>query len=168
MTTASLRGMLTKGAPGATHPEGALHLVALGHLERTEAQVDVIKVLIAEDNAAYRQSLYRMLREEEGIEVLEPAGDGREAVEKSALLQPDVVLMDVDMPEGGGLWATRAIREQCPHMKVIILSLHSGEAFRTWAQQVGATAFLSKDVDPETIIRAIRAAGDVTAHLFPG
>ncbi|MCR4405548.1 MAG: response regulator transcription factor [Anaerolineae bacterium] len=126
-----------------------------------------IKVLIAEDNAAYRQSFSRMLQQEEGIEVLEPARDGREAVEKSEYLRPDVVLMDIDMPERGGLWATRTIRERWPRVKVIILSFHSGEAFRAWAREVGTIAFLSKDADPEEIIRAIRMAGDATTHLLP-
>ncbi len=126
--------------------------------------MNIIKVLIAEDNAVYRQSLYRMLQEEEGIEVLEPARDGREAIEKSEQLKPDVVLMDIDMPEKGGLSATRTIRERWPRVRVIILTLHSGEAFRAWAEEVGATAFLSKDADPEEIIRAIRMAGDVTTH----
>ena len=121
-----------------------------------------VLTLIAEDNAVYRQSLLRMLQEEEGMEVLEPATDGQEAVEKSGRLQPDVVLMDIDMPEQGGLSATRTIREKWPQVKVIILSFHSGEAFRDWAEEVGATAFLPKDADPEEIIRAIRTAGDTT------
>jgi len=131
-----------------------------------EAKLNVIKVLIAEDNAAYRQSLFRMLQEEKGIKVLEPARDGREAVEKSERFQPDVVLMDIDMPEQGGLWATRTIRERWPQVKVIILSFHSGEAFRDWAEEVGAVAFLPKDADPEEIVQAIRTAGDATSHLY--
>jgi len=128
--------------------------------------VNVIKVLIAEDNAVYRQSLLRMLQEEQGIEVLEPATDAQEAVEKSALLQPDVLLMDIDMPEQGGLLATRTIRERWPQVKVVILSFHSGEAFRDWAEGVGATAFLSKDADPEEIIRAIRTASRGTTQTL--
>jgi len=123
--------------------------------------VETIKVLIAEDNTAYRQSLFQMLQKEEGIEVLEPAIDAREAIEKSEQHQPDVVLMDMDMPGKGGLWATRTIRQRWPQMKVIILTLHGGEAFRPWAEEVGATAFLSKDADPEEIIRAILMAADI-------
>ncbi|HEY65606.1 MAG TPA: response regulator transcription factor [Caldilineae bacterium] len=118
-------------------------------------------MLIAEDNTAYRQSLFQMLQKEEGIEVLEPAIDAREAIKKSEQHQPDVVLMDMDMPGKGGLWATRTIRQRWPQMKVIILTLHGGEAFRTWAEEVGATAFLSKDADPEEIIRAILMAADI-------
>ena len=129
--------------------------------------MNAIRVLIAEDSTAYRQSLFRMLNGEEGIEVLDPARDGREAVEKSSRFQPDVVLMDIDMPQRGGLLATQAIRERWPQVKVIILSLHSGEAFRAWAEEVGATTFLSKDADPEEIIRAIRTAGDMAPHLVP-
>jgi DNA-binding NarL/FixJ family response regulator len=132
----------------------------------TEAKVEIIRVLIAEDNAAYRQSLYRTLQEEEGIEVLEPATNAQEAVERSERFQPDVILMDIDMPEQSGLSATRTIRERWPQVKVIILSFHGGEAFRDWAEEVGATAFLPKDADPEEIVRAIRTAGDVTPHLF--
>lgn len=122
----------------------------------------IIKVLIVEDNAAYRHSLCRMLQAEEGIEVLEPAVNGHEAIEKSKRFQPDVVLIDIDMPEQGGLSATRIIRERWPQVKVVILSLHSGEAFRAWAKEMGALAFLSKDADPEEIVRAIRMAGDTT------
>jgi len=73
--------------------------------------MDTIRVLIAEDNELYRQSLYRMLSGEEGMEVLEPARDGSEAVEKAGQLSPDVILMDIDMPEQDGLLATRIIRE---------------------------------------------------------
>jgi len=124
--------------------------------------VNGIKVLIAEDNAAYRQSLLRMLQEEKGMEVLEPATNAQEAIEKSGRLQPDVILMDIDMPEQGGLWATRTIREKWPQVKVIILSFHSGEAFRDWAEEVGAAAFLPKDADPEEIVQAIRMAGEAT------
>jgi len=133
---------------------------------RAEANVNLIKVLIVEDNTVYRQSLFRMLQEEEGIEVLEPAMNAQEAVEKSEQLQPDVILMDIDMPEQSGLWATRTIRERWPQVKVIILSFHSGEAFRDWAEEVGATTFLPKDADPEEIVKAIRAAGDMMPHLF--
>lgn len=126
--------------------------------------MNAIKVLIAEDNAIYRQSLYRMLQAEEGIEVLEPARDGREAVEKSDRFQPDVVLMDIDMPAQGGLLATRTIREKWPQVKVVILTLHSGEAFRAWAEGVGAAAFLAKDADPEEIVKAIRTASEATTR----
>ena len=122
--------------------------------------MNVVKVLIAEDNAAYRQSLLRMLQEEDGIEVLEPARDGCEAVEKSEQFQPDVVLMDIDMPGQDGLSATRTIRERWPQVKVIVLSFHSGEAFRDWAEEVGAVAFLPKDADPEEIVKAIHMAGE--------
>jgi DNA-binding NarL/FixJ family response regulator len=115
-------------------------------------------VLIAEDNAVYRQSLYRMLEAEEGIEVLEPACDGREAVAKSVRFRPDIVLMDIDMPGQSGLAAARTIRERWPQIRVIILTLHSGEAFRAWATKIGAAAFLSKDASPEEIVQAIRMA----------
>ena len=124
--------------------------------------MNAIKVLIAEANAAYRHSLCQMLQAEEGIEVLEPAVNGHEAIEKSKWFQSDIVLMDIDMPEKGGLLATRIIRERWPQIKVIILSLHSGEASRAWAKEIGATAFLPKDADLEEIVQAIRMAGDTT------
>lgn len=126
--------------------------------------MNTIKVLITEDNAVYRQSLYRMLRGEDGIEVLEPARDGREALEKSSQFQPDVILMDIDMPERSGLLATRTIRERWPQVKVIILTFHNSEAFQTWAREIGVVAFLSKDADPEEIIRAIHMACDATTR----
>ncbi len=118
----------------------------------------MIRVLIAEGNATYRQSLLRMLQDEEGIEPLEPAGNGREAIEKCGRLRPDVVLIDLDMPDQGGLLATRAIRERWPAVRMILLSFHGGEAFRRWAGEAGAVAFLPKDADPEAIVQAIRRA----------
>jgi len=126
--------------------------------------VKTIRVLIAEDNAAYGRSLSRMLQEEEGIQMLAAVRSSREAVEEVDRLRPDVVLMDIDIPEQSGLQAIRTIRERWPLVQVIILSFHSGEAFRHWAREVGAAAFLSKDADPEEIIRAVRMASDVTAH----
>jgi DNA-binding NarL/FixJ family response regulator len=125
--------------------------------ETREARMDTIRVLIAEDNELYRQSLYRMLSGEEGMEVLEPARDGSEAVEKAGQLSPDVILMDIDMPEQDGLLATRIIRERWPQVEVIILSIHSGWAHRALVEEVGASGFLPKSSDPEEIIRAIRS-----------
>jgi len=121
--------------------------------------VKVIRVLIADGNRAYRQGLYQMLEGERGIAVVGLAKDGQEAIEKSESLRPDVVLMDIDMPGTEGLRATSAIRERWPWVKVITLTLYSGEAFRAWAEDVEAAVLLPKDIDPGEIVEAIRMAG---------
>ncbi len=116
-------------------------------------------VLIVEDNVAYSQSLSQMLCEEEGIQVLAVVRSGREVIEAAERLRPDVVLMDIDLPGQEGLQATQTLRERWPAVQVVILTLHSSEAFRRWAGEVGAAAFLSKDADPEGIVQAVRGAG---------
>ncbi|HEY65440.1 MAG TPA: response regulator transcription factor [Caldilineae bacterium] len=126
-----------------------------------KTDVDAIKVLIVEDNAIYRQSLYRMLQQDEGMVMLEPAEDGLEALEKSARLRPDVILMDIDMPEQDGLLAAQRIRQRWPEVKLIILTLHSSEAFQAWAEEVGDAAFFFKDAGPDEIVRAIRMASSL-------
>jgi len=118
--------------------------------------VKTVTVLIAEGNTAYGQSLSQMFQEEGGIQVLAAVGSGRAAVEAVERLRPNVILMDIDMPDREGLWATQVIRERWPSVRIVILTLHSSQAFRTWAKRIGAAAFLPKDTDPEEIVRAIR------------
>ncbi len=121
--------------------------------------METLAVLIVEDNPVYRESLCRMLQAEQGIAVVGAVRSGREAIEEIPRLRPDVVLLDIDLPGQAGLLAARTIRERWPSVKLIVLTLYPGEAFRTWAEQMGAAALLAKEADPETMVHAIRAVG---------
>jgi DNA-binding NarL/FixJ family response regulator len=121
-----------------------------------------IKVLVADDQSLVRAGFRMLLADEEDIEVVAEAGDGREAVEKAARFQPTVILMDIRMPELDGLHATRRILEADPAARVLILTTFDLDEYIYEALSAGASGFVLKDDPPEQLLSAIRtvAAGD--------
>jgi DNA-binding NarL/FixJ family response regulator len=97
--------------------------------------------------------------DEPDMEVVGQAADGQEAVELTAMVRPDVVLMDVTMPRLDGIEATRRIKSEMPYVRVIGLSMHEKEDLARAMQEAGAVAYLSKNGCSETLIETIRAAG---------
>jgi DNA-binding NarL/FixJ family response regulator len=124
--------------------------------------VDPIRVLIAEDYLDLRLHLVVLLNAYEGIEIVGTAHDGQEALELCATLQPDIVLMDAQMPEMDGFTATRAIREQFPTIRVVMMTSGFIGEDKT-ATEAGASGFLLKPVTSERIIQVIQAV-----HALPG
>ncbi|GGV30388.1 response regulator transcription factor [Streptomyces spectabilis] len=120
-----------------------------------------IRVVIADDHAFTRYGLRVLLESDAGITVVAEARDGREAVEQTIGLRPDVVIMDVRMPNGSGLWATREIRRAHPDTKVLVHSEYETDPNVMAAMRAGASGFLMKAGDVTQIIRAVRdvAAG---------
>lgn len=125
----------------------------------------VIRVLIADDHALLREGLRKILELEEDMCVVGEAVDGRDVVEKAAALRPDVVLMDINMPNGGGLNATRAIREQLPDVDVIVLTIHDDDEYIIELVNAGAKGYMLKDVDPARVIEAIRRVREGEAFI---
>ncbi|MFE9602688.1 response regulator [Streptomyces hokutonensis] len=127
-----------------------------------------IRVLIADDQQMVRQGFTVLLNAQPGIEVVGQAVDGLDAVVKVAELAPDVVLMDIRMPELGGIEATRRITEATPHIKVLVLTTFDLDEYVYEALRAGASGFLLKDASAEQLAEAVRvvAAGD--ALLAPG
>jgi DNA-binding NarL/FixJ family response regulator len=125
------------------------------------------RVLIADDQALVRGGFRMILDAKEDMEVVGEAGDGREAVELVERAQPDVVLMDVRMPEIDGIEATRRIVASGSSARIIILTTHDLDEYVFAAVRAGASGFLLKDVRPPELVDAIRvvAAGD--AQLAP-
>lgn len=115
-----------------------------------------MRVLIADDHAALRHSLMRALTSEANLEVVGEATDGGTAIELARRLQPDVVLMDIVMPEINGIEATRRITQECPQIRIIALSVHDSRAYVDRMRQAGACAYLLKDCDLNDLIRAIQ------------
>lgn len=118
----------------------------------------MIKVLIADDHALFREMLYHTLSEEEDISVVGEAVNGREAIQKTKEMEPDIVLLDIDMPVLNGIEATTAIKRVCPSTKVVILTALDDDSFVFQLVRAGATGYLMKDTSSDEVLRAIRAA----------
>jgi DNA-binding NarL/FixJ family response regulator len=121
-----------------------------------------VRVLIVDDDDLMRTGLRGVLSSDEAIEVVGEASDGREAVYRSRLLQPDVVLMDVRMPDLDGISATRAVLAALPDVKVVILTTFEQDDYIFGALGAGASGFLLKRTRPEELVAAVHtiAAGD--------
>lgn len=117
--------------------------------------MDNIRVIIVDDHPFFREGLRKILAEA-GLDVIDEAGDGEEAIEKAAALQPDVVLMDVNLPLLNGLQATRQIKDSHPNINLVILTAYDDEEQIYHAIRVGASAYHPKDVDPRQLVQTIR------------
>ncbi len=126
-----------------------------------------ITVLLAEDHLIVSEGLRALLQHEEDIQVVGRAGNGREAVEMAARLQPDVVVMDIAMPLLNGMEATRQILQARPEAKVLILSAHSDDAYVESVTAIGAVGYLIKQSAAHMLPKAIRKVHQGKACFSP-
>lgn len=115
-----------------------------------------IAVLLVEDHTIVRDGLKALLKLEKDIEVIGEAGNGRDAVEKTRLLKPEVVVMDIAMPLLNGMEATRQITRAAPGTRILILSAHSDDAYVKKAMELGASGYLIKQTAAHILPEAIR------------
>lgn len=127
-----------------------------------------IGVLVADDHEAFRAGLLGLLATAPDVAVVGQAASGDAAVSACARLAPDVVLMDLEMPGGGGIEATRAIRAAAPHVAVLVLTMSDDEASVFEAVQAGARGFVLKGAGRTELLRAIRAVAAGEAIFGPG
>jgi DNA-binding NarL/FixJ family response regulator len=113
-------------------------------------------VIIADDHELARAGLRSMLEHERNLEIVGEASNGREAVELCARTQPQLVLMDMRMPEVDGLAATRAIKDICPSASVIIVTMHANPDYLFEAIKAGAAGYVLKDATQQELITAVR------------
>ncbi len=119
-----------------------------------------LRIFLGDDHTLVRQGIRKILEGRPDWTVVAEAGDGREAVRQTIELEPDVAVLDIGMPLLNGIEATRQIKRKAPGVRVLILSMHSDEAYVTKALQAGATGYLLKDSADTDLIRAV---GDVAA-----
>ena len=127
----------------------------------------IIKVLVADDHTIVREGFRALIEAEEDMEVVAEAADGRSAVKLSRKVQPDVVIMDIRMPELNGIEATRQIASEFPDIKIIGLSMHLERQFVSEMLKAGASGYLLKDCPSQELLMAIRATIKGQMFLSP-
>jgi DNA-binding NarL/FixJ family response regulator len=128
---------------------------------------DRVRVLIVDDDDLMRAGLRGVLSSDEGIEVVGEASDGRDALYRARLLEPEVVLMDVRMPDLDGIAATRELLAVSPDVRVVVLTTFEQDDYIFGALSAGASGFLLKRTKPEDLITAIHTVADGEALLSP-
>ena len=126
-----------------------------------------VRILLADDHNILRDGMRLLLERQPGFEVVGEAGDGREIVELAREQRPDVVVMDIAMPNMNGIEATRRIVEKHPQTGVVILSMHYDESYVLRSLKAGARAYLLKDALKAELISAIRAVAEGRSFFSP-
>lgn len=126
-----------------------------------------IRIILADDHAILRHGLSKLIQQQEDMEVIAQAGDGHSIVDLTRELSPDVVVMDIGMPDLNGIDATMQITRDFPTVKIIGLSMHSGKKFISEMLKAGACGYLLKDCAFEELITAIKTVMEGKTYLSP-
>ena len=127
-----------------------------------------IHILLADDHAVVRQGFKMILAAQSDMEIVGEAGNGREALDLAGQLQPDVIVMDVAMPELNGIEATRRIADVSPRSRVLALSMHKDSVYVREILRAGARGYLLKDSIASDLLAAVRAIARGEGYLSPG
>jgi len=130
--------------------------------------MDKTRVLLADDHTLFRKGVRKMLEAEEDMLVVGEASTGREALEQAQNTMPDVILMDIRMPDMSGIEATRSIHRKMPHIGIIFVTMFRDDESVFRGLQAGGRGYILKDSEPETMLRAIRAVAHGESLLGPG
>lgn len=125
----------------------------------------MINILLVDDHELVRTGISKILNEVKGFKVIDECETGEEAVKYCRQTEPDVILMDMDMPGMGGLEATKKILRFTPDAKVIVLTAHSEDPFPTKVMQIGAAGYLTKGTPPKEMVNAIKAVNSGQRYL---
>src|SRR5215470_12612678 len=126
-----------------------------------------VRVLIADDHTILRAGLKMMLNIQPDIEVIGEASDGKQAVAEAQRLSPDVILMDITMPECNGIEATRQVKRLLPETRVLVLTMHENEEYLFQVLRAGASGYILKEAADTDLILAIRAVFAGRFYLSP-
>ena len=116
-----------------------------------------VNILIVDDHTLFRTGVRKMLEAEEDMHVVGEAATGVEALEQARALMPDVILMDIKMPDLDGVQAARTLHREMPHVGIIFVTMFEDDEFIFQGLQAGGRGYILKDADPDTVLRAIRA-----------
>lgn len=122
--------------------------------------MDKMNVLIVDDHTLFRRGIRKMLEAEEDMVVSGEAATGRQALELARGMIPDVVLMDIELPELDGIEVTRLLHREMPHLGIVFVTMHANDEYVFRGLQAGGRGYILKDADPETMLRAIRAVAN--------
>ncbi|MCC7339781.1 MAG: response regulator transcription factor [Bryobacterales bacterium] len=126
-----------------------------------------IRILLADDHSVVRQGFSAILRTQDDMDVIAEATNGREAIEKALALKPDVIVMDVAMPELNGIEATRRIQDEAPRSRILALSMHKDAVYVREILRAGARGYLLKDAIDTDLISAVRAVAQGDGYISP-
>jgi len=126
-----------------------------------------IHILLADDHTILRAGLRMMLNAQSDFEVIGEAQDGRQAIQEAQRLQPDVILMDITMPDMNGIEATRQIKKLLPETKVLILTMHEHDEYVFQASRAGASGYMLKEAADTDLISALRVIQNGQFYLSP-
>lgn len=129
--------------------------------------MDELRVLLGDDHTVLRQGLRKILEDRRDWRVVAEAGNGRDAVREAIDLNPDVAVLDIGMPLLNGIEATRQIVRRAPNVRILILSMHSDQAYVTQAVQAGARGYLLKESAGSELIAAIGAVAAGKTYFSP-
>jgi len=136
-------------------------------IQKPANSANTIKILLADDHQLFREGLKRILNMEDDLEVIGECGDGIQVMEFCNHTIPEIVLMDINMPIENGVVATERLKSLFPDVKVIILSIHDDESYVFETLRKGATGYLLKDMEAESLINAIRSVVQGHAYIHP-
>lgn len=126
-----------------------------------------ISILIADDHALLRQGIKRILDFEDDLEVVGEAEDGQEALARTLMLQPDIMLLDINMPGLTGLEVTKRLHEMNSPTHIIALTIHDSDNYVLEMLKNGALGYLMKDVEPDVLVKAIHTVHEGNAFVYP-
>jgi DNA-binding NarL/FixJ family response regulator len=126
-----------------------------------------IRILLADDHAVVRQGFKMILAEQPDMEIIGEAGNGREALALAESLKPDIVVMDVAMPELNGIEATRRMGESAPHARVVALSMHKDSVYVREILRAGARGYLLKESVAADLVSAVRSVARGEGYISP-
>ena len=129
--------------------------------------MDTTKIVIIDDHQLFREGVKRILDFETNFHVVAEGDDGEEALDLMEKHDPDVIIMDINMPKVNGVEATRRLVEANAEAKVIVLSIHDDENYVTHALQTGARGYLLKEMDADALVDAVKVVADGGSYLHP-